>query len=176
MNMIFRLMMIILPILFRKTRADFNIPAAIEFRASQRDLTSTGAFLTQRLTSYIDLSVMNFLGQVGILAAGRKRGWIPLVISRSVKLTARPETGQSVSVSTRLAGWDETHICMQHDFIGPDGLLVTGHTIAVIRRGKKRVSSAELLAAIDADTSLPSPPLPPHVLDLIAAHEAGRAQ
>ncbi len=177
MNMLLRLLRVIVPNLFSRKREEYTIPAAISFTVTREDISRSGDFYSHRATSYVDLSVMNYLGRVGLLKAGRKDGWLPLVASRSVALYARPDIGQKISVFTRMMGWDATHICLEHAFRQPDGrTLALAHTVAIVRRGKERVTSREMFLAIKGDPDTPSPPLPPHILGMISAHETGRAR
>ena len=176
MNMILRLLRIFLPGLFAGGRADYSQPAAINFITSRKDVCTDGQLRSHRATSYVDLSVMNYLGRVGLLKAGRKDGWLPLVASRSVALYARPDIGQKISVFTRMMGWDATHICLEHAFRQTGGgLIAVAHTVAIVRRGKERVTSREMFLAIKGDPDTPSPPLPQHILEMIRTHEMARA-
>lgn len=177
MNMLLRLLRIIVPNLFSGKRENYTLPATIGFKVTGEDISRNGDFYAHRLTSYVDLSVMNYLGRVGLLKAGRKDGWMPLVATRSVTLYSKPEIGQDISVSTHMMGWDATHICLEHAFRQPDGkTLALAHTVAIVRRGKDRVTSGEMFVAIEGDPDTPSPPLPPHILAMISAHAAGRAR
>ena len=120
------------------------------FKPKRWDRTSSGQFLTSRIPSYIDVSLVKFFIQTKMSAVVRKRGWIPVVLS-SVQVRSQPKIpGGPLTIYTRVVGWHDQYVEIWHTWEDDRGdeVLHSIYLTRVTHSGPDKVTGADMLEAL----------------------------
>lgn len=120
------------------------------FQPKRRDRTRSGQFLTSRIPSYIDVSLVKFFIGTKMSAVVRKNGWIPVVLS-SVQVRAQPHIPQSpLTIHTRVVGWYDQYVEIWHTWEDERGseVLQSVYLTRVTHSGPDKVTGATMLEAL----------------------------
>ena len=88
----------------------------------------------------------------------RKRGWSPVLGSAAVRFLRELRPLQEVELVTRIAGWNERWLYIEHRLEREGRVHALAGVRVVTRDGKRRVPPAELLATVGFEGEAPEPP------------------
>ena len=158
MNLFFRLLLLLLTYRFRP-RCDVLGPARKRFIVWPPDLdvllhVNNGVYL-----SMLDVARVDLMLRSNIARGVRSKGFYPVVAAETIRFRRSLQLFQSFEIETRVIGWDEKAVIIQHHFLRKDEVVAE----AVIRsRFLKRTggtaSTAELLEAIGHQGASPALP------------------
>lgn len=143
-------------------------PTIITRRVWPGDLDLSLHMNNARYLRAADLGRIDLIMRSGFSTSMRRNGWLPALGGLQVVFRREMRLFQRYRVETRVAGWDERVLFMEHRFVAEGGRRA-GETVALVLaqagmidvRARRRVDMGELLAA--AGVTTPSPPLAPHV-------------
>lgn len=175
MNLFFRLLLVFIRAHFSKKDADVFDETEIRSRVMLTDQDMFAHMTNSRYFSFSDLAITNYIIRTNCWARLRKRGWVPVVVAESVTISKMLKAHQAFSVKTRLVGWDDRYICLEHDFIRDAQKTARVRIVARFASSKKgeRVMMADVLELLGVERQ--SPPLPEPYLRLIEDIRADRA-
>lgn len=166
MNLFFRFLRVFLPAFFSKVKTGLLDLHIIRSAVWLGDQDPMGHMTNSRYSSFTDLGTMNFMGRTGALKAYRKRGWATIIQYESFHYIRMLKYPQKFEVHTRLAGWEDVHICFEHTFISRGTVCATSRMVArLYGRKRAKVTAAEAMEALGLH--LESPPLHPAFLRTI---------
>lgn len=117
MNLFFRLLLVFIKASLAKNKADLFEPTLIRSRVMLTDQDMFAHMTNSRYFSFSDLAIINYVVRTGCWSKLRKRGWSPVVAAESVTFLRMLRAHQKFSVETRLVGWDERYLCLEHRFV-----------------------------------------------------------
>lgn len=144
----------------RRPRLDLMDSAETPLRVFPNDLdifmhVNNGVYLT-----YADLGRTDLMLRSGIFHKIRKQGWYPVVAEETIRFRKSLTLGQRINLRTRIAGWDERSIYIQHDFMHDDTLMAQAFIDArFLARSGGKVSISELLDFLKIDPQSPQLPV-----------------
>ena len=173
MNLFFRLLGVIITALFRKQDTDLLGTTKLNFRVWLTDQDMFMHLTNSRYLSFSDLGTINYIVRIGYMSVFRDRGWTPVICAQTMNVSRMLKTPQDFEVHTRLTGWDDTYIGLQHSFIRKGKSHAEVYVIARLAgRDGSRPTPHDLVAA--GGKTEKSPPLPKPFLELIEKAEAAR--
>lgn len=173
MNLFFRLLLVFLRASLAKPRVSLFDVTRLKSRVMLTDQDMFAHMTNSRYFSFSDLAVINYIVRTGTWPKLRKRGWFPVVCAESVTFSRMLSWRDRFEIETRLVGWTDTYMCLQHDFIRNGK---TGATVRIIARfasrKRDRVTMDDVVAYLGVERQ--SPPLPPEYEAMVDDVEAAR--
>jgi acyl-CoA thioesterase FadM len=110
--------------------------------------------------SLMDLGRLDLLVRSGVWATFQRLGYYPVVASETVTFRRSLQPWQRYELQTRIVGYDERAVFIEHRFVAAGEIYATAHIRGrFLKRTGGTVSMAELASAVGVDTSaLPVPP------------------
>lgn len=173
MNLFFRFLRILLAALLSRRRRSLLDLHAIRSAVWLGDQDPMGHMTNSRYSSFTDLAVMNYMGRTGAFGAFRKRGWLPVIQYESFFYHRMLRYPQKFEVQTRLIGWEGTYMVFQHEFISGERVHATSLMVARLTGRKKMRVTADMAMEV-MNVVLQSPPLTPHVQEVLRELRARR--
>ncbi|RIJ28225.1 thioesterase family protein [Henriciella mobilis] len=175
MNLFLRLVLTFLRASFSTKRASLFDTTEIRSRVMLTDQDMFSHMTNSRYFSFSDLGIINYVVRTGAWKQFRKRGWFPVVCAESVTFAGMLRAHQTFSVETRLVGWSETYLCLEHRFLHKASETARVCIVArIASRSKEKVTIDDLVKLLGVSES--SPPLGDTYLGLISDVEAARAR
>jgi acyl-CoA thioesterase FadM len=115
-----------------------------------------------RFVSFMDVARMELIGRTRLLSKMLRRGWRPIMGGAVVRYRRSVLPFQRFSIRSRVVGWDEKWIYVEHVVEKDGAFCAIGHMRTVIRGKDGNVPPAEVLALMKLGDLVP-PPLPPFV-------------
>ncbi len=174
MNLWLRLIALLLSCLWR-SRLQAPLDASrLAFRVWPHDLDTSLHMNNGRYWTLMDLGRVDLVLRSGLWKVVLRRRWTPVVSAAEIRFRRELRAFQRFSLETRILGWTETHMIMEHRMTTADGVAAMGLVMAAMyERGARRfVPMREMLAAVGVEQE--SPPLGPEVLAFLKAEEALR--
>lgn len=159
MNLWLRMLWVVLSGLLRP-RLKPEEESVLGFRVFPDDLDTNLHVNNGRYLTYMDLGRLDFILRSGVWRAMLARKWSPVVASAQVRFRRALKLAQPFTLRTRLLGWDERWVYLEHriETGGRTACLALVKTVFLAPRG--RVSPAELASVMGMAGS---PELPPSV-------------
>jgi acyl-CoA thioesterase FadM len=109
--------------------------------------------------SLMDLGRLDLLVRSGVWATFQRLGYYPVVASETVTFRRSLQPWQRYELQTRIVGYDERAVFIEHRFVVAGEIYATAHIRGrFLKRTGGTVSMAELASAVGVDTSaLPVP-------------------
>lgn len=127
-------------------RCDPTEPSRLDFRVMPTDLDVNLHMTNSRYLAFMDLGRLNLILRSGLWGLLRSEGWAPVIGGCMVRFRRPLAPFQRFELSTRIEGWDDKWLYIEHRITSADGLaclaMVRG---AFLRRGKV-VPPAEVAA------------------------------
>jgi acyl-CoA thioesterase FadM len=115
-----------------------------------------------RFVSFMDVARVELIGRTRLLGMLLRRGWRPVMGGCVVRYRRSILPFERFHVRTRVVGWDEKWIYVEH-VVEKDGeLRAIGHMRTVIRGRNGTIAPKDVLALLKLE-QLESPPLPEFV-------------
>jgi acyl-CoA thioesterase FadM len=115
-----------------------------------------------RFVSFMDVGRIELIARMRFLGTLLRRGWRPVMGGAVVRFRRSVLPFQRFDVRSRVLGWDEKWIYVEHIVEQEGTFCAIGHMRTVIRSKSGTVPPAEVLALLKFDIA--SPPLPEFVL------------
>lgn len=116
-----------------------------------------------RYLSVMDLGRLDLIIRVGLMPEVRRRRWMPLVGSATLRFKRSLAPFQRYHLHTRIVGWDDKWFFLEQRFVRRGELVAIGFIKALFRARAGNVAPGEILAAVGFEGA--SPPLPTGVTD-----------
>ena len=175
MNLFLRLLVTFIRASLSREKPGFLDTTRIRSRVMLTDQDMFAHMTNSRYFSFSDLAVINYIVRTGAWPKLRRKGWFPVVAAETVVFASMLRAHQAFEVTTRLVGWTDTFICIEHRFLRDGTETARVRLIArFASRKNERVSVdqvRDLLGITDA-----SPPLDEAFLALLADVESARAR
>lgn len=141
-------------------------PSVTRMRVHPGDLDFYGHVNNGVYLQMMDVARSNFLADAGALRAVRARGWAPVVAASTMKYRRSLRLWDAFRITTRVLGWDERVVYLEHVFDRGGELCARGVIAArFLHRDGSRVPAPEVVAFL-ADLGgghVAQPELPPDV-------------
>ena len=147
MNLYLRLIRIISMILWQKQFADPLTPSTLTFRAWLHDIDLNMHLNNARYLSWMDLGRIYMMGRAGVLTAGYKRGWMPVVGHIEIKYLKPIPTFAKVTLETKIERTDEKYFYITQTFTYKDRIAAIANVKGVLVAGACYTGGAKKLRA-----------------------------
>jgi acyl-CoA thioesterase FadM len=157
MNLWLRLLRVLIASFFRP-RLDFTDTSELRFRVMPHDLDINIHMNNARYFALMDLGRFDLIARTGMWRLVLRRRWQPVIGSAIVRFRRPLKPFQPVTLSSRVFGWDEKWLYIEHR-LDSRGVLAC-HTVvrgAFVGQGGV-VPPSGIVALLGPDR--PSPPLP----------------
>lgn len=114
-----------------------------------------------RFVSFMDVGRIELIGRMRLLGTLLRRGWRPVMGGAVVRFRRSVLPFERFDVRSRVIGWDEKWIYVEHIVEKNGTFCAIGHMRTVIRSKEGSIPPRELLALLKLDVE--SPPLPEFV-------------
>lgn len=162
MNKVVRL--IILSIRSRlRPRVDPLGPCRTPFRVLPNDLDLLGHMNNGVYFSIFDLARVDLMLRSGLFSRFHRQGWYPVVTAETATFRRSLKPFRRFEVHTRILGWDERHLYLEHR-VTSGGKLTTTAVIQArfLSRTGERVAPEQLIGLLD------EPPQRPHLPEWVS--------
>jgi acyl-CoA thioesterase FadM len=158
MNMFLRTLLVRLRARFRPPLGVHDV-ARLPMRVLPNDLDVLRHVNNGVYFSLMDLGRLDLLVRSGVWAAFQRLGYYPVVASETVTFRRSLQPRQRYELQTRIVGYDEKSVYIEHRFVVDGEIYATAHVRGrFLKRTGGTVSMAELAAAVGVDTAaLPVP-------------------
>lgn len=114
-----------------------------------------------RFISFMDVGRIELIGRMRLLGILLRRGWRPVMGGAVVRFRRSVLPFERFDVRSRVIGWDEKWIYVEHIVEKHGTFCAIGHMRTVIRSKAGNIPPADVLALLKLDIA--SPPLPEFV-------------
>jgi len=175
MNLFFRLLVVYVRALLSRDRLDMLDVSRLRYRVWLTDQDMFAHMTNSRYMSFGDLGTINYILRAGFWPVLRKRGWFPVICAQQVVITRMLRTPQKFDLVTRIVGWDETYVAIEHTYERQEVVHARLRVIArFASQDRTAVLTDDVMRAMAFEHQ--SPPLPAPFQQLIADIRASRAQ
>jgi len=146
----------------RRSRAEIMGTCETTFHVWPNDLdlflhVNNGVYLT-----YADLARTDMMLRSDTYNKIKQAGWYPVVAAETIRFRKSLKLGQGFTIKTRILGWSERAIYLEHEYRSKGESVATALIDArFLARSGGRVDTKTLLSLLGMDDV--SPPLPEHV-------------
>jgi acyl-CoA thioesterase FadM len=160
MLLLFRFVLTMLKARFRSRIGPLD-ESVVRFTVLPHDCDLNIHLNAGRFVSFMDVGRMELIARMRLLGTMLRRGWRPVMGGAVVRFRRSVLPFERFDVRSRVVGWDEKWIYVEH-IVEKDGTFcAVGHMRTVIRSKQGNVPPAEVLALLKMDIA--SPPLPEFV-------------
>ena len=129
MNLYFRLLWLIITQYRRSKKMPILGCSKTKFRVLPFDCDINLHLNNARYLSFMDLSRLHYLLEMGIFFRFLKMGWLPILNASELTFVRDLRPNQKFWVETRMLGWDEKYYYIEQQFVSERGV----HCIATVR-------------------------------------------
>ena len=174
MNLFLRLLLVFIRASLSKKDTSIFGSTKLKSRVMLTDQDMFAHMTNSRYFSFSDLGTINFIIRTGCWSHLRKRGWFPVICTEKAVFVRMLRWRQAFEVETRLAGWTDTYICLEHTFLRKEALVARVQLVARFASQKRgeRVSMSDVTALLGVEDA--SPPLSDNFAELVAEMETAR--
>jgi acyl-CoA thioesterase FadM len=167
MNLFFRLLLVFIRARLSGQRIGMLDPTRLKFRVWLTDQDMFAHMTNSRYMSFGDLGTINYILRSGFWPVLRKRGWFPVICAQYVIITRMLSTPQAFELVTRVVGWDDTYVAIEHQYRRGDTVHARMRVVARFASQKrKRVLTGDVMQAMGVTDQ--SPALPDYFADMIS--------
>lgn len=168
MNLLVRLIRVLLTSRARGVLAPLG-ESVVPFRVWPFDVDLNLHMNNGRYLSLMDLGRLDLIIRVGLMREVRRRRWMPLVGSATIRYRRSLAPFQRYHLHTRIVGWDEKWFFIEQRFVSRGELVAVGFIKGLFRAPGGNVAPAQILSAVGHPG--PSPDLP---IGVVAWQQAER--
>lgn len=143
MNLYLRLIRIIFLIFWRGRVSDPFAPTTLTFRAWLHDIDLNFHLNNARYLSWMDLGRIQMMGRAGVLMAGYRRGWLPVVGHIEIKYLKPVPTFGKVILETKIDRTDEKYFHITQTFTHKERTVAIAKVKGVLVSKKEGVINPE---------------------------------
>jgi len=159
-NLYLRLLRLLILLPFVRRRGLLE-PGRVRFRVWPNDCDINLHMNNGRYLTFMDLGRVHLIAQIGLGRALLRRRWAPVLSAAEMNFIRPLRPFQAFELVTRLLTWDEKYFYIEQRFVSDGRLLAVGMVKGLFLRGRERVESRAVLAALGlAD-------LPPALPDVV---------
>jgi acyl-CoA thioesterase FadM len=160
MLLLFRFLFIMFRARFRSKIGPLD-ESVVRFTTLPHDCDLNFHLNAGRTVSFMDAARIELIGRMRLIGPMLKRGWRPVGGGTIVRFRRSVLPFERFDIRSRVLGWDEKWIFVEH-IVEKDGVFCAiGHMRTVIRAKNGNVPPAEVLALLNLN--IESPPLPEFV-------------
>lgn len=171
MNLLFRILLTLVVSGFKSRLGVLDV-SRVRFRVWPNDLDLNLHMNNGRYLSLMDLGRFDLILRAGFVRVMMKRRWYPLVGTATIRFLKSLDPFMRYELETQILSWDEKWWYIEQRFVHEGRLMAVGMIKGLFRGPKGNVRPAEVLEAVGVTTE--APPLPEHVLRMLAMEEARR--
>ncbi|NNG02495.1 MAG: thioesterase family protein [Inquilinus sp.] len=168
MNLYFRVIRVLFAALFGR-RLDGMADSVVRFRVWPHDLDLNLHMNNGRYLALMDLGRLDLMLRLGLGPAIVGGRWMPVLASAVIRFRRSLAPFQRFALRTRVLGWDEKWIFMEHVFEVDGHIAARALVKGAFRVNRGTVPAAEVVTA--AGWSPVSPEMPRYVAEWLAAEE-----
>ena len=146
-NLFFRLIWIVITA-FRKPTVGILDETRIRLRVLPNDLDTNIHMNNGRYLTVMDLGRLDLTIRSGLWRAMRDNRWYPVVGSAKMTFRRPLDPFQAYELTTRVIGWDDKWVYMEHRFMVGETMHARGVLKALFLKGRQKVSSSDLAGAL----------------------------
>lgn len=146
MNLYFRLLVIILKILFTRQYIAPHEVAITRFRVLPNDLDFNLHMNNGRYLTLMDLARLDYMGQVGIAFATMKRMWFPILGETQMSFFKPLNIFDQFEIHTQIVFMDDKWIVMTQNFMKDGKLMASGRIRGLLKSKEGVVPPKEIMA------------------------------
>lgn len=166
MNMVLRLLVLGVRTRFGRRVAALG-PCRTPFRVLPTDLDLLGHMNNGVYFSIFDLARVDLMTRSGLLGKFREQGWYPVVTAETASFRRSLNPFRRFDVHTRIVGWDERHLYLEHRAVSGGRLTTTALIQArFLSRSGERITPQQLIDLLE------EPPDRPELPDWVAQWSA----
>lgn len=147
----------------RASRIDPLDEVVLDLRVLPGDLDVLGHMNNGRYLAVMDLGRLALMHRSGLLAAARRRGWMPLVRGIEIEYIRPLVPWQRYRLHTRLLSWDRKWVYIEQRFVSGETLHARAHVRALLRARDGNVATETVLETLGTDRREPPEPPPADV-------------
>ena len=159
MNLFFRLLLLLLSMLFKKPLKLLD-SSELRFRVFPNDLDIYGHMNNGRYLTLMDLGRMDWIWRTGLGRAAKKNRWKPLVASSMIRYKKSLTLWRPFCLYTRILGWDDKWFYIEQVFKKGERVMASAVVKGLFRGPKGNVPPALVLAAMGRAQASPELPQP----------------
>jgi acyl-CoA thioesterase FadM len=160
MLLLFRFLLTMLKSRFRSRIGPLD-ESVVRFTALPHDCDLNFHLNAGRYVSFMDVARIELIGRVRFIGPMLRRGWRPVAGGAVLRFRRSVLPFERFDVRSRVIGWDEKWIYVEHVVEKAGEFCAIGHMRTVIRSKEGTIPPSEVLAAMNLD--IPSPTLPEFV-------------
>ncbi|HXI20969.1 MAG TPA: acyl-CoA thioesterase [Gemmatimonadales bacterium] len=165
MNLLGRLVLVVLRILgYRRGGFPPLGEATLRFTVLPHDLDFNLHLNNARYLSFMDLGRVDLLNRLGLLRLAFRGRWMPALGAMSIRYYRPLFLFNRVTVTTRVAAWDEKWFYLEQRFERGGRPIATAFAKGLVRGPGGNIPTPSVLR--EAGVTMASPPLPPEALRL----------
>jgi len=166
-NLFYRLVRVLLGILWSTRRLGVHDPSVLEFRVWPNDLDLNRHMNNGRYLTVMDLGRIDLIGRMGLIATVREQRWFPVLGSAVIRYHRPLAFPERYTLVTRIVGWDEKWFYLSQMFTRGGTPVASAFAKGLVRAPGRSIPTGEVLAA--AGITEPSPPLPEPIVRWLEA-------
>ena len=157
MNLYLRVLWLLLRLPFVR-RAAVLAPSRLRLRVWPTDCDFNLHMNNGRYLTLMDLGRTHLVAQTGLLRLMLKRRWNPVLAAAEINYLRPLAPFARFELVSRVATWDEKYFYMEQRFERHGTLHAVAYVKGVFLKGRTRVATAQVVAALDPRLS--APPMP----------------
>lgn len=130
----------------------------LTFRVMPADLDINLHMNNGRYLQLMDLGRFDYIIRIGLFGETRRRRWMPLVGSETIRFRRSLAPFQRCRLHTRLVHWDDKWFFFEQRFTARGELIASGMVKALLRGPGGNIAPVEALAAGGHALAAPPPP------------------
>lgn len=157
MNLYLRLLKLLLILPFVRRRGVFE-PARITFRVWPTDCDLNVHMNNGRYLTFMDLGRIQLIAQTGVLSRVLRQRLQPMLAAAEISFVRALGPLQRFVLTTRVLAWDEKYFYIEQRFERAGTLCAVAIVKALFIAHGRRLTPAEVLAAVGIDVPTPAMP------------------
>lgn len=158
MNLYLRILWLLLRLPFVRRR-EVLAPSRLPLRVWPNDCDLNFHMNNGRYLTLMDLGRTHLVAQTGLLRVVIKRRWAPVLAAAEINFIRALPPFARFELVTRVLTWDDKYFYIEQRFERNGTLHAAAFVRGVFLRGRTRIPTAQVVAALDPD--LKAPPMPP---------------
>jgi len=156
-NLYLRLLKLLFLLPFVRRQTLFE-PGHQHFRVWPNDCDINLHLNNGRYLTFMDLGRVHLLAQIGLLRELVRRRWAPVLSAAEMNFIRPINPLRKFDLVTRLLTWDEKYFYIEQRFMVRGRLCAVGMVKGLFLRGRERVESRAVLAALGLAVTAPDMP------------------
>lgn len=156
---------------WRPSITDLLGAARIRLRVMPNDLDLNRHVNNGRVYSLVDLGRMDWFIRTGLMRAGLRRGWMPVVGDSTGRFIRQMRLFEVFTLETKLLGWNDKWLFIEHRLFRRDGQLAAIVAVRTAYVSEQGVVPTQKLFELIGKSPGQSPELPPWLQTWVQALE-----